>query len=60
MAGPPANIPEYWQLCKTAKRFQATVASVFQGKDMQDEHIDTRKVVERRNGMRMDGEWCVV
>ncbi|KAF5318508.1 hypothetical protein D9619_010708 [Psilocybe cf. subviscida] len=56
LAGPPANIPEYWPLCKTANRFQATVASVFQGKDLQDEHIKTRKVVERRNGMRADEE----
>lgn len=60
LAGPPANIPEYWPLCKTANRFQATVASVFQGKDLQDEHIKTRKVVERRNGMRADEEWYVV
>lgn len=49
-------------MCKTARRFRPAVSSVLgtvTGQITQDEYIDTRKIVERRDGTRVEGEWRV-
>lgn len=60
LADPPANIPPHWNMCKTARRFQAAVADMT---DMPNTEkgwhgkLHTRKLVERKDGMVVDGEW---
>ncbi|KAH9849601.1 phosphoglycerate mutase-like protein [Lenzites betulinus] len=67
MADPPANIPENWMFCNTARQFRAAVASApgDYGRDMQfpavqtgpaAEELRARRVVERRDGTAAVGE----
>lgn len=61
LAGPPANIPEHWNMCHTARKFRAAVSSSLGAEHARehgdDETISTRKLVERRDGSRVEGEW---
>jgi len=57
LAGPPANIPEHWMMCKTARRFKAAVTGYVNANPDKGEVLQTRKVVERRDGRVADGEW---
>ncbi|KAI0371258.1 phosphoglycerate mutase-like protein [Pilatotrama ljubarskyi] len=67
MAGPPANIPEHWMFCNTARQFRAAVASATaqEGVDMPFPALQTgpaaeellaRRIVERRDGSAALGE----
>lgn len=69
MAGPPANIPENWMFCHTARQFRAAVASAAGSGEMSDasvpgslatraeEELRARRVVERPDGAAAVGEW---
>ncbi|OBZ78072.1 putative acyl-CoA synthetase YngI [Grifola frondosa] len=53
MSTPPANIPEHWMFCMTARRFHAAVASASAGShsgEDDEEPPHTRRVVERKDG----------
>ncbi|KAF8755516.1 Phosphoglycerate mutase-like protein [Rhizoctonia solani] len=52
MADPPANIPAYWNLCKTARRFKAAVM----GDNSSTEEVDIVRLSERGNGDAQEGE----
>ncbi|OSD08745.1 phosphoglycerate mutase-like protein [Trametes coccinea BRFM310] len=67
MADPPANIPEHWMFCNTARQFRAAVASataeegqvasfpaVQSGPAV--EELRARRIVERRDGTAAVGE----
>ncbi|KAI0777216.1 phosphoglycerate mutase-like protein [Trametes elegans] len=65
MAGPPANMPEHWMFCNTARQFRAAVASTPEGQDVPfpavqmnpaAEELSARRVVERRDGTAVVGE----
>ncbi|KAI0702036.1 phosphoglycerate mutase-like protein [Cerioporus squamosus] len=68
MAGPPANIPENWMFCHTARQFRAAVASIGGPGGMSDtsvpgaratsavEELRARRVVERPDGEAALGE----
>ncbi|KJA16650.1 hypothetical protein HYPSUDRAFT_47130 [Hypholoma sublateritium FD-334 SS-4] len=60
LAGPPASIPEHWNMCRTARKFRAAVSSAFDPGSTREpgdkETISTRKLVERRDGSRVEGE----
>ena len=69
MADPPASIPKHWMFCHTARDLRAAVASaspavpgvresVADGA-MQQESLQTVRVVERSDGTAVPGEWCV-
>jgi acid phosphatase len=60
LADPPANIPEHWMMCKTARRFKAAVTGFMNANPDTGEVLQTRKVVERRDGRVADGEWCIL
>ncbi|KAL4254370.1 Histidine phosphatase superfamily protein [Abortiporus biennis] len=62
---PPANVPEHWLMCKTARRFRAAVSSTLSPLDRPDpeeahynseEQLPIRKVVERPDGSVIEGE----
>ncbi|KAJ4468793.1 histidine phosphatase superfamily [Lentinula aciculospora] len=55
LAGPPANLPEHWMMCKTARRFQASVY-VPGIVGVMDEFQQSRKVVERADGTHYEGQ----
>ncbi len=55
MAESPASIPPSWSLCKTARRFQAAVASNLSADN--DETLPVKKVVEKVDGNVAEGEW---
>lgn len=62
MAGPPANLPENWMFCHTARQFRAAVASVNEGTIPgihagPTEELRARRVVERADGATAMGEW---
>jgi acid phosphatase len=60
LADPPANIPSNWVMCKTARRFQATFSDMSDMLRTQkgcNETYQTQKVVERKDGTAVDGEW---
>lgn len=67
LTDPPASIPENWIMCKTARRFRAAVTSAlgtgqecpYMATDI-DEVLETRKVVERKDGTAGYGEWYVL
>ncbi|KAJ3782805.1 histidine phosphatase superfamily [Lentinula aff. detonsa] len=55
LAGPPANLPEHWMMCKTARRLQASVnAPGIDG--AMDEFQQSRKMVERADGTHKEGQ----
>ncbi|TBU47055.1 phosphoglycerate mutase-like protein [Dichomitus squalens] len=66
MAGPPANLPEHWMFCHTAREFRAAVASVASGDsfsafppiqdELKAEELRVRRVVERPDGTAAVGE----
>ncbi|KAF8828180.1 hypothetical protein HHX47_DHR4001021 [Lentinula edodes] len=58
LAGPPANLPEHWMMCKTARRFQASVNAPGIGNGM-DEFQQSRRVVERADGTHNESQWSV-
>ena len=60
LAGPPANIPEHWMMCKTARQFKAAVTGFVNANPDTGEVLQTKKAVERRDGRAVDGEWCVL
>lgn len=49
-------------MCKTARMFSATVSGMSgEGSSVSpDEFLQTRRVVERADGTRVEGEWCVI
>ncbi|KAK7043031.1 hypothetical protein VNI00_008769 [Paramarasmius palmivorus] len=53
MADQPANIPEQWIMCKTARRMQASVHGM---PEIGDQFLESRKIVERKDGTSMPGE----
>lgn len=55
MSAPPANIPERWDLCRTARRFRAAVISNMSATNAMEE-VTMRKVVEGANGDVEAGE----
>ncbi|KAJ3918747.1 histidine phosphatase superfamily [Lentinula edodes] len=55
LAGPPANLPEHWMMCKTARRFQASVNAPGIGNGM-DEFQQSRRVVERADGTHNESQ----
>ncbi|KAJ3820409.1 histidine phosphatase superfamily [Lentinula raphanica] len=55
LAGPPANLPEHWMMCKTARRFQAAVNVPGMDSEM-DEFQQSRKIVERVDGTHKEGQ----
>lgn len=65
MSTPPASIPEHWNMCHTARRFQAAVASTMdlnpsEGSGVSPEdRTFVRKVVEKVDGSVVTGEWYV-
>ncbi|KAH9897039.1 phosphoglycerate mutase-like protein [Cubamyces lactineus] len=67
MADPPANIPEHWMFCNTARQFRAAVASATaeEGQDLPfpavqtgpaAEELRARRIVEQRDGTAALGE----
>ncbi|KAI1798013.1 phosphoglycerate mutase-like protein [Ganoderma leucocontextum] len=66
MAGPPANIPEDWMFCNTARQFRAAVASVGSEDgtaafppvpaDPITEELRIHRVVERADGTAVVGQ----
>ncbi|KAF5368046.1 hypothetical protein D9758_004503 [Tetrapyrgos nigripes] len=52
LTGQPANLPQYWSFCKTARRLQASVA----GDEDGDDFLRARKVVEREDGHSVEGD----
>ena len=67
MAGPPANIPEDWMFCNTARQFRAAVASVSSSggtaafpavqAEQRSEELRIHRVVERADGSAVVGQW---
>ena len=67
MNGPPANLPENWMFCHTARHFRAAVASAYGGNGESSfpaiqtspstEELRARRVVERVDGAAAVGEW---
>ncbi|KAH7869116.1 histidine phosphatase superfamily [Lentinula edodes] len=55
LAGPPANLPEHWMMCKTTRRFQASVNAPGIGNGM-DEFQQSRRVVERADGTHNESQ----
>lgn len=62
LAGPPANIPEHWTMCRTARRFRAALPGLLEDREAlkHEEILHSRKVVERKDGTVIEGEWCVI
>ncbi|KAM5532142.1 hypothetical protein V8D89_014167 [Ganoderma adspersum] len=66
MAGPPANIPENWMFCKTARQFRAAVAGVSSEDETavfpsvqaepRTEELRIHRVVERADGTAVVGQ----
>ncbi|THU90595.1 phosphoglycerate mutase-like protein [Dendrothele bispora CBS 962.96] len=59
LTGQPANLPQYWSFCKTARRLQASVSGLAQGEDTDesaDDFLRARKIVEREDGHSVDGD----
>ncbi|KAI0776494.1 histidine phosphatase superfamily [Irpex lacteus] len=61
MEDPPASIPSRWNMCKTARRFRASVTSdIHQLLDSEaslpSEELPVRRVVERADGSVVEGE----
>jgi hypothetical protein len=61
LTGPPANIPEHWAMCRRARRFRSALSGILEkpGAANHDEIVHARKIVERKDGNTVDGEWCV-
>ena len=67
MNEPPANIPENWMFCNTARQFRAAVAGTTMGEygtsfpavqtGPAPEELHIRRVVERPDGTIAVGEW---
>ena len=57
MADPPANIPENWMFCHTARKLRAAVAGASAGEGSVSEELAMRRVVERPDGQALVGEW---
>ena len=66
LADPPASIPDRWNMCKTARRFRATVTSNVKQTSLLEaaseyalpkEELPVRRVVERGDGSVVEGEW---
>jgi hypothetical protein len=55
MVDPPASIPEFWDLCRAARRFKAAVLG--SKHDEVEPTLELRRVVERRDGTSNDNEW---
>jgi len=66
---PPANLPEHWLMCHTARRFRAVVSS-YMGGILENKPVATvpapintefeiKKVVEDVDGIARGGNWCV-
>ncbi|KAF8908484.1 histidine phosphatase superfamily [Mucidula mucida] len=51
LADAPASIPQYWQMCTNARRYQAPVVGA-----SQEQLLSTRKLIEREDGTSLDGE----
>lgn len=52
MADAPANIPAFWNFCKTARRIKAAVA----GSNNSSEIVEVLRLSERRDGHAQEGE----
>lgn len=61
LVGPPANIPEHWNMCKTAHRFSSTVSSLLSSGQPETSKLEDplpyKKIVERKDGKAVVGEW---
>ncbi|KAF8999109.1 phosphoglycerate mutase-like protein [Cyathus striatus] len=57
MNGPPAHIPEFWNMCKTARRFIAAVPTSLSPTESDlDDILQHRTLVERPDGTVTSGE----
>ncbi|KAF8639115.1 hypothetical protein AX17_001730 [Amanita inopinata Kibby_2008] len=58
LADPPASVPEHWVMCNAAREFRAAVSGVTSSsaKDNPIDMVQTRRAVERRNGVSVHGE----
>ncbi|KAB5591231.1 hypothetical protein CTheo_5313 [Ceratobasidium theobromae] len=52
MTGPPASIPAFWDMCKSARRFKATIL----GNGDASEAFEVQRLSERSNGYAKEGE----
>ncbi|KAF9459750.1 phosphoglycerate mutase-like protein [Collybia nuda] len=50
-----SSIPQHWMMCKTARQFHATVSGMTEDGE-KDSFLRTRKMVERIDGIVVDGE----
>jgi hypothetical protein len=60
---PPASIPEHWIMCKTARQFRAAVSGSLPTAEVlthDDNFLQTRKLVERKDGTVEEGEWYML
>ncbi|KAK7436892.1 hypothetical protein VKT23_018912 [Stygiomarasmius scandens] len=55
LTGQPANLPQYWSFCKTARRIQASVSGAGED-DSADNFLRARKIVEREDGNSAEGD----
>ena len=63
LAGPPANVPEHWAMCRRARRFRSALSGILGNQPEAAKRADilhARKIVERKDGNTVEGEWCVV
>ncbi|RXW20608.1 hypothetical protein EST38_g5244 [Candolleomyces aberdarensis] len=53
----PANVPEHWNMCKTAHRFNSAVSSLLSNRQPEfEDPLPARKIVERKDGKAVEGE----
>lgn len=55
----PANVPRHWMLCKAARQFGAAVLGSESAIGGEEPRVNGRRVVERLDGTKSDGEWYV-
>jgi hypothetical protein len=49
------SIPEHWVMCSRARRF--SIASAGTSEDSDKVAFDVQRVVERADGVAVEGEW---
>jgi acid phosphatase len=55
MSEPPARIPAFWNICRSARRFKAAVI----GSNNVSESVEILRLSERGDGHAKEGEWYV-
>ncbi|TFK22143.1 phosphoglycerate mutase-like protein [Coprinopsis marcescibilis] len=57
--GPPANVPEHWNMCRTARRFQTSVSEMLNSESSSSQYhhpFHVKRIVERPDGRAVEGE----